>query len=426
MKKIPPLKLVSLISLSIFTMQACDINQLIPVTNQPEIRRLNLTASELIPSVSPSPIEKDSPKPTTSSAFSESTSTSSEVSSPVPTSSVMLIPVKTPEPTPTPVISSTPIPTIPTPTKTPELPTIYPHTFIPTALELYVSTFAGSGASGFTDETGILAEFNTPYGIATDKLGNIYVSDRNNNVIRKITSAGVVTTFATGFSSPQGIVVDSTGNVYVADNNNNVIKKITPAGDVTTFATGFVSPEEMTIDSAGNLFVSDYSNGVVISKITPTGDVTSISVDSFASIRGLAVDRSGNIYVSENNVISKITPTGDVSTFAGGGCCGTADGLGTAASFSYINGLAIDSAGNVYVAEGGESSFVGIRKITPAGLVTTYAGSSNGNLDDIALNAQFGSPTGVVVDRSGNIYVADTWNYTIRVIKWRTAPPVLP
>jgi len=317
-----------------------------------------------------------------------------------------------------------------------------------------VTTFAGSTKSGSADGTGSTASFNNPYGIALDGSGNVYVADGPNDEIRKITPAGVVTTFAgstvngsadgTGsaasFTSPLGVAVDSNGNVYVADTDNNAIRKITPAGVVTTFAgsrarghadgTGsaatFYSPTGLAVDSNGNVYVADRDNHE-IRKITPAGVVSTLagsttqgnangtgSAASFYAPFDLAVDSNGNVYVTDegNNLIRKITPLGVVSTLAGSGANDYADGTGSKASFNYPSGVAVDSNGNVYVADTSNNV---IRKITPAGVVTTLAGSTTrGNADGTGSAASFNQPSAVAVDRNGIVYVGDRINNEIR------------
>jgi len=184
-----------------------------------------------------------------------------------------------------------------------------------------VTTLAGSGSSGSADGTGTLASFNNPYGVAVDLSGNVYVADKGNFLIRKITSGGVVTTLAgsgssgsangTGtaasFNYPFGVAVDGSGNVYVGDYENHLIRKITSAGEVTTLAGS---------GSSGS------ANG--------TGTAA-----SFSSPYDVAVDGSGNVYVADyyNHLIRKITSDGVVTTLAGSGSSGSANGTGTAASF---------------------------------------------------------------------------------------------
>ena len=261
-----------------------------------------------------------------------------------------------------------------------------------------ITHFAGSlGEPGYSDGTGSDARFNVPDGIAVDASGNVYVADRNNNTIRKITPDGVVSTLAgrAGFAGgddgtgsdarfywPSGVAVDSAGNVYVADWRNNTIRKITPGGVVSTLA-GLASPF------------------------------------------GVAVDSSGNVYVAAtfNFTIHKITPGGVVSTLAGR-FRGGADGTGSAARFAWPYGVAVDSAGNVYVADSPYREMEDlsyryghtIRKITPSGVVTTLAGLAGipGGADGTGSAARFASPKGVAVDSAGNVYVADTGNNTIR------------
>ncbi|WP_396217240.1 T9SS type A sorting domain-containing protein [Flavobacterium sp.] len=317
-----------------------------------------------------------------------------------------------------------------------------------------VTTFAGSGASGFANGTAITAEFMSPSGVAIDGSGNIYVADVNNNRIRKITSAGIVSTLAgagvpgftdgigatSRFSFPKGVAVDGVGNIYVADTNNNRIRKITSAGVVTTLAgsgssgfadgTGisaqFNSPNGVAVDASGNVYVSDGNNNR-IRKITPSAVVTTLagsgiagfadgtgSIAKFYSPNGVAVDGSGNVYVSDyiNNKIRKITTAGLVSTLAGSGSSGFADGTGISAHFHLLQGLAVNSSGDVYVGE-----FNKIRKITPSGVVTTIAGyGSPGYADGTGTNALFYSPKGVATDIVGNVYVADSNNNRIRKI----------
>ncbi|MBL7909627.1 MAG: hypothetical protein JNJ41_01065 [Bacteroidia bacterium] len=318
-----------------------------------------------------------------------------------------------------------------------------------------VSTFAGSGACGATNATGTSASFCQPIGNCFDPAGNMYVADQANNKIRKITPGGVVTTFAgsgaagavdaTGtaasFNSPYDVCSDASGNIYVADFSNHKIRKITSAGVVTTFAgsgtaggangTGilatFSNPSGVCTDLAGNLYVAELGNR--IRKITPSGVVTTLagsgtagSVDatgtgaSFNLPRDLCADNTGNIYVSDasNYKIRKITPAGVVTTFAGSGTAGSVDATGALASFNAPWGIAIDALGNLYI---GETFNNKIRKITSSAIVTTFAGSGvAGTANGPALSSTFSSPSGVAIDATGNIFVVDYGNYKIRKI----------
>jgi streptogramin lyase len=322
-----------------------------------------------------------------------------------------------------------------------------------------VTTLAGTaGTYGSADGTGAAARFNNPNGVATDVSGNVYVVDSSNHTIRKIAPAGVVTTLAgksfgadgTGaeasFYGPRGVATDAGGNVYVADQYNHTIRKITPAGVVTTLAgtagtygsadgTGaaarFNSPLGVATDAGGNVYVADQYNHT-IRKITPAGVVTTLagtaevtgSADGtgaaarFNRPYGVATDASGNVYVGDrfNYTIRKITPAGVVTTLAGtAGTSGGADGTGAAARFNSPLGVATDVSGNVYVADQGNQA---IRKITPAGVVTTLAGTAGtyGSADGTGAAASFYQPRGVATDTSGNVYVTDTLNSTIRKI----------
>jgi sugar lactone lactonase YvrE len=252
----------------------------------------------------------------------------------------------------------------------------------------------------------LLLDLTVPSGLAVDSSGNVFVADRLNHTIRKITAAGVVTTLAgqsgvsgsvdgngssARFYIPTGLAVDSIGNVYVADTGNHTIRKITAGGAVTTFAGQ--------------------------SGVSGSTDATGSSA-RFNNPKGVAVDSSGNIYVADyfNHTIRKITPAGLVTTFAGmAGTNGSSDGIGTSARFFYPSGLTVDSGDNVYVADNSNHT---IRKITSAGLVTTLAGmaGTSGYIDSGGTGARFNSPTGVTVDGSGNVYVADTMNHTIRTV----------
>jgi len=279
--------------------------------------------------------------------------------------------------------------------------------------------FAGTvGVAGSANGTGSAAQFNSPQGLAIDSSGNIYVADYGNHLIRKITPSGVVTTLAglagssgstngTGtaarFNHPIGVAVNSAGIVYVADCDNHQIRKITTGGVVTLFAgsstlafghadgTGsaatFRTPQGVAVDSAGNLFVADTGNNT-IREITAAGVTTTLAgtANTYGSTDGtgsaarfdfpdnIVVDGAGNVYVTDdaNCTIRKITSTGVVTTLAGSaGTSGSADGTGGAATFHHPSGIAIDSSSNLYVADYDNNL---IRKVTPAGVVTTFAG----------------------------------------------------
>jgi len=233
------------------------------------------------------------------------------------------------------------------------------------------------------------------------------------------------------------VAVDAAGNVYVADGGNNRVRKITPAGVVSTLAGDggvsiFYQPLGVAVDAAGNVYVADSYNNRIC-KITTGGTVSTLAGSAtggsgsagyqdglgtaakFWTPNGVVVDAAGNVYVTDagNFVIRKITPAGLVSTLAGS-VEGFADGPGSVAKFEHPSGPAIDAAGNIYVGDIGNNR---VRMITPAGVVTTVAGGSSlGYADGPVATAQFANPYAVTVDAAGNIYVADVDNNRIRRI----------
>ena len=267
-----------------------------------------------------------------------------------------------------------------------------------------VTTLAGTaGSAGSTDATGSAARFSSPSGVSVDSEGNIFVADRINHTIRKVTSAGVVTTLAgtagsngstdaTGsaarFNQPYGVAVDTAGNVFVGDTYNDTIRKVTSAGVVTTLA-GLAGSSGST-DATG-------------------------SAARFRSPLGVTVDTAGNVFVADynNHTVRKVTSAGVVTTLAGtAGSPGSTNGTGSAARFYYPQGVSVDTAGNVYVAEFNNT----IRKVTSAGVVTTEAGVTGtaGSNNGLGSAARFKSPWGVSVNTEGNVFVADFSNSTIR------------
>ena len=302
-----------------------------------------------------------------------------------------------------------------------------------------------------------------PAGIARDSAGNLYVADASSNTIEKVTAAGVVSTLAgvagaagsqdgTGsdarFNQPAGVATDAAGNVYVADTGNATIRHITPGGAVTTLAGSstsrdsrdgagsdaqFNQPSGLAVDNVGAIYVADALNAT-IRKITAGGTVSTLAgaagsrgetdasgpAARFNFPNGVAVDAAGNLYVADtyNAAIRKIGPDGAVTTLAGSaGITGAVDLTGRNALFNQPFGMAVDAAGNVYVADSGNST---IRKIAPDGAVATLAGMAGiaGQADGTGHLALFNQPHGLVIDGAGNLFVADAGNAAIR----RVAP----
>ena len=305
--------------------------------------------------------------------------------------------------------------------------------------ETRVSTLAGSTV-GSSDGIGKNAEFAYPTGTAVDGQGNVYVADSGNHQIRIIAPDGTVGTFAGStkgfadgmgttaqFDAPYGVAVDRQGQVYVADANNHRVRKISPEGMVTTLAGStmgsadgvgteaqFNFPRGVAVDLEGNVYVADTKN-LAIRKVTPDGTVTRIGNQiMFSGPSGVAVNHEGALYVVDSNShrIYLIAPNGEAGSLAGRRE-GDTDGVGGAAEFRYPRGLGMDTQGNSYVADEGNHK---IRKVTPDGTVTTYAGGMNGNEDGSVDLAQFNYPYALSVDAQGNLYVADTANHRIRKI----------
>jgi sugar lactone lactonase YvrE len=307
-----------------------------------------------------------------------------------------------------------------------------------------VTTLVGTGSVGSFDSTGTSASFNKIYGITISTItGIIYVNDTDNQKIRKITQAGVVTSLsATGFSYPRGIIIDKLGNIYVCEFTGRIklvtseTTSTTIAGSVTNAyldATGinasFWFPSGIALDTYGNIYVADPGNnrirriemlGVQVNTLAGSGTATYLDgIGAYAGFNNpfsIVFDSSYNIYISDslNNRIRKITKSGIVTTFAGSGLATYLDGNGTLAGFNNPAGLIFDNSGNLYVADTNNNR---IRKITQSGVVTTFAGSGVATyLDGTGTAAGFNLLQSLTIDSSNNLYVADTTNHRIRKI----------
>jgi uncharacterized protein (TIGR03437 family) len=340
-----------------------------------------------------------------------------------------------------------------------------------------ITTVAGNGLTGSIGDNGpaAAAELNAPAGVAVDPAGNLYIADFGNAEVRKVSPGGVITTVAgtgtvgfdgdnlpatqTRLSAITGVVLDDAGNLYIADKGNNRVRKVTAAtGSITTVAgsgpAGFNGdgvatsvelswPYDVALDPAGNLYIADTVNSR-IRKVTPAGALTTVAGNGsggFGPPSGdggpateadldyptdVAVDSAGNIFIAEwgNSRIRKVTvATGIISTVAGTGTAGfNGDGVATSSQLSKPWGVAVDNAGNLFIADNGNNR---IRKVTPAGAISTVAGTGTaGYAGDggSATSAQLASPEGIAVDSAGDIFFTD--GACIRKLTPVTAPSI--
>ena len=336
-----------------------------------------------------------------------------------------------------------------------------------------ITTVAGGGPVG-DGGAAVAAQLYAPYGVAPDGAGNLYIADANNHRIRKVDAAGMITTVAgdgtPGFGgdggpavaaqlrSPTGVAVDGAGNLYIADSFNHRIRKVDAAGGISTVAgTGtwgfggdggaaeaaqLASPYGVTLDGAGNLYIADRSNNR-IRKVDAAGMITTVAGDGMRGYGGdggpataaqlsgpidVAVDGAGNLYIADysNRRIRKVDAAGAISTVAGDGTSGFGgDGdPAVAAQLNWPSGVAPDGAGNLYIAD---TSNHRIRKVDAAGVISTVAGDGTpgfGGDGDPAVAAQLAAPRGVALDEAGNLYIADNGNDRIRRLTPASAPRI--
>ncbi len=319
----------------------------------------------------------------------------------------------------------------------------------------YVGTIAGTGYANYIDAQGLSAAFNDPTGIVVDSKGNIFISDTGNHRIRKMDANGNVTTFAgsgtvgsddgigtsASFNYPRRIAIDAHDNIFVADRFNNKIRKIDPQANVTTLAGNGVAssvdgpgasatfnyPMGVAVDAAGNVYVAD-TGSHTIRKIDTNANVTTFagkrsksgSADGvgteamFYTPTDIAIDKAGNLYVADynNNLIRKIDENATVTTLAGGTANGWVDASGASARFYNPAGLIVDGSGTLYVADRGNHR---IRKVDAEGNVTTIAGGSgSGNIDGIGEGATLWYPEGIAMDHKGALIVTNSGSHHIR------------
>jgi len=335
-----------------------------------------------------------------------------------------------------------------------------------------ISTVAGNGSAGYLGDGGpaTSAELDNPVGVAVDAGGNLHIADSGEARIRLVSAAGTITTLvggATGdgglgvfgyLSQPAGIARDNSGNTYVTDTNNNRVRKVAANGIVTTVAgTGepglsgdggpatsaqLNSPAGLALDKSGNLYIAD-SNNRVIRKVSSAGTITTVAGTGgccgytgdggpatsaqIGTPYGLAVDSSGNLYISDitNDVIRKVATSGTITTVAGNGTYGYSGdgGAATSAEFRYPYGLAVDASGNLYIADRYNYR---VREVS-GGIVTTIAGNGSccfSGDGGPATSASLDAPSGVAVDTAGDLYIADTYNNRIREVTGGTIETV--
>jgi uncharacterized protein (TIGR03437 family) len=330
-----------------------------------------------------------------------------------------------------------------------------------------ISTVVGNGVWGFSGDGGLAADASLtgPEAVAVDAAANIYIADWGNNVIRKVNPSGIISTVAGngtvgyfGDGGPAtsaslnwtaGVAADAAGNIYIADKWNNRIRKVSPSGIISTLAgsgwqtfsgdggpatcASMYLPKGVALDAGGNLYIANEGNARV-RKVSPSGTITTVAGNGIYGFSGdggpatsaaldqpqsVAVDGAGNLYIADawNARIRKVSPSGTITTVAGNGGGFSGDGgPATSASLSHPSGLALDAAGNLYIADQNNAR---IRKVSPSGIISTVAGNgAHGFSGDggPSTTASLNRPSGVTVDAVGNFFIADADNRRIRKV----------
>ncbi|MBI4875958.1 MAG: hypothetical protein HY822_15080 [Acidobacteria bacterium] len=331
-----------------------------------------------------------------------------------------------------------------------------------------ITTVAGNGTNGFAGDGGAAtsAQLNNPGGIVRDSAGNLYIADQINKRIRKVAADGTISTIAGdgtfGYSgdggaaakatlaNTGGLALDSSGNLFLADSASNVVRKIATGGNISTVAgttaAGFFGdggeagkaylngPVGVTADPAGNLYIADTRNHR-IRKMSSGGTITTVAGNGFVgrtgdgdaatgarlnAPQGVAVDAAGNLYIADtsNFVIRKVTPDGIIRTVAGTGTPGFSGdgGPATQATLNYPRSVVVNGAGNLFIAD---SHNARVRLVTAQGIITTVAGTGgfgDGGDGGPATSAQLRFPSAVALGSGGSIYISDTENGRVRLL----------
>jgi hypothetical protein len=293
-----------------------------------------------------------------------------------------------------------------------------------------------------------------PRGVAADRFGNVFISQRTNSAVRRVNANGVISLFAGTYSpgfngdgiaatsallnGPSAVATDSSGQVYIADEINGRIRKIDAFGTITSIASGLAGPLGVAVDGAGNVYASDSANHRVL-RISPGGGtsvfagtgVAGYNGDGIAATAaqltypgGVATDAQGRVYIAESGRLRRVDANGVIRTVAGNGIVGSAGDGGPASAAQVMpTGVAADAAGNVYISEGIPSHR--IRKIDANGTITTIAGNGTagaGGNGGPAKQATLNTPFNLAVDPSGNLLIGDEGSSTVRKII--NGPPV--
>ena len=324
-----------------------------------------------------------------------------------------------------------------------------------------ISTVAGNGTAGYAGDNGsaTIAHLNFPSGIAVTSSGILFVADSDNSRLRQVSTSGTITTIAgngaysgsgnLAFNNPTGIAMDASGNWYVADAGTNTIRKFSITGAVSTIAGSgvygyagdnasattaeFSYPAGVAVDTSGNVYVVDSYNSRV-RKIATNGLITTVAGNGTRGFagngvaatsaeldfpQGIAVDRAGNLYIADtNNCRIRKVSGGIITTIAGNGTAGYTGDNGPASSseLNYPYGVAVDSTGNVYIADTLNNV---IRQISTSGTISTIAGNGFAGYSGDSgapTSAQLNFPADLAVDPSGNLYIADAGNYVVRSV----------
>jgi sugar lactone lactonase YvrE len=331
-----------------------------------------------------------------------------------------------------------------------------------------ITTMAGTGVQGFSGDGGpaTSAQLRLTEGMAVDGQGNVYIADSHNYRVRKVSPGGTITTFAgkgapggafpvdgspatsARLDNPFGVAVDGQGNVYISDWANYRVYKVNPGGIIARFAgTGVLgfsgdggpatsarlyAPAGLAVDGQGNVYIADAGNNRV-RKVSPGGTITTFAGNGKQGFSGdggpatsatmtsperVATDSKGNVYiaVNYNYRVRKVSRGGTITTFAGGGSSVGDGGPATSAGLRDPRGVAVDGQGNVYIADFSDHR---VRKVSPGGTITTFAGTGTGGFSGDggpATSARLNGPDGLAVDGQGNVYIGDSQSYRVRKV----------